>query len=263
MKRILLLSFAIALAGLQLRAQVCTPDPNVPDDAPIFPEPYDPDNPDPNDGITDTACINEFFDFTQTVNLPPDFSGLPIDSLVIPENGVTNLPAGVGYDCEPPSCTFLPDVLGCIYLNGTPTETGVFDLEVLVKIHITGQPDPIDFTFPNFQFPGNFFLHVRPEGDPNCETSSTSELAREISFTAQPNPTSGYALLQVESLRSGEYQLLLTDLLGRAVLQRKVQLLEGANTIELAGGHLPAGMYQVSISDGRSAVSQKLIIAKR
>lgn len=268
MKKILLLS-TLALAGLVGWAQPpsCEPDPSAPLDEPIYPPPYVADNPLPCSGISDTAVIGEYFEFVQTVTVPENFEGVPLLNIIIPDNAVSNLPTGIDYVCNPPDCIFDVNTQGCIVLYGTPevSEPDVFDLEISVVITLPG-PTPFPYQFPNDQVPGNFFLHVQESCADDCTcdlTSSTYELGQDISFLAQPNPSNGYTLLQVESQVSGEYQLILSDLLGRLLVQREVQLIEGANTLELDASHLSAGMYQVSLSNGRSAVTQKLIIAKR
>lgn len=269
MKKIVLLA-VFGMTGLVAWGQnppTCTPDPNAPMDEPIFPPPYVPDSPFPCSGISDTAIIGQYFEFVQTVTVPESFEGIPLLNIIVPDDAVANLPTGIDYACNPPDCIFDVNTQGCIVLYGTPdvAQPDVFDLEISVVITLPG-PTPFPYQFPNDQVPGNFFMHVQNDCVDDCQCdplSSVYELGQDISFLVQPNPSSGYALLQVESAVSGDYQLLLTDMLGRVLLQREINLLEGANTIELNGSDLPAGMYQVSISNGRSMVTRKLVLAKR
>ena len=58
--------------------------------------------------------------------------GVPVDSVVL--NNVSNLPPGISYACNVPSCTWYGDSAGCANIDGMPTTNGSFQ----ITLDITG-----------------------------------------------------------------------------------------------------------------------------
>jgi len=73
---------------------------------------------------------------------------VPIDTLIPPflfnfdsvhVIGITGLPSGIGYSCEPPNCTFPGNSLGCVLISGTPApgSAGVYPLIVYTVTYLS------------------------------------------------------------------------------------------------------------------------------
>ncbi len=265
MKKLFLLCLTM-LSLSAMYAQECMPQQNLPDTLiGVVPLPYS-DTLNPTGGITDTACINEPFNFVFTVVVPGTFDSpfgpVPINRIDMATQGaIKNLPAGITYACNPPNCSFPKDTVGCIVLYGTPTGSpGVSNLEIDFVIRSL-----IDFplTFPNATlYPGNYFLHVKPQGQ--CAPSSvrTPGLSGVEEVAVRPNPFSSYAQLLVNSKISGNFDLIVSDALGRQLRRERVHLLEGDNTLDFDGSALPSGMYIYTLSNGTGAISGRMIIQK-
>ncbi len=265
MKKLLLLLLFASILTLQAAAQTCTPDETVPDSVVVSPLPFDATT-NPTGGINDTACINEPFEFVVTVNVPSTFNSpfgpVPINSIdMATEGAVKNLPVGMDYVCNPPNCVFPKENKGCILLVGTPNDTaGVYNLAISFLIRSV-LDFPINFPDPTI-FPGNYFLHLKPEGQ--CAPSSVAELAKDaVRLTNRPNPFTGWTQILVNSTVSGNFDLVVSDLLGKTLHRERINLLEGENTLDYDGTKLPEGLYIYTLSDGFNVFSNKMIVSRR
>lgn len=264
MKKIIVLICSICFVA-QLQAQDgCMPEQGLTPDQVVVPPPFT--EAEPDGGIYDTACINQPFEFTVTINPPEDFNGATIASLNLNPNGaISNLPTGISYTCNPPNCVFVADTVGCVLLSGTPTnvnQIGAHDLVISGLIVFTsGSVFPI--SFPNVLIaPGNYFLHVKAEGSDNCwePVSGTNDLENFVSMTSRPNPFSDWTTIEINSDLSGRYQFAVHDILGRSMHEESIQLTEGRNLIDFDGSNLSEGIYVYSISDGKNVLSKRMIV---
>lgn len=274
MKNILLLGVLMVLA-VQLQAQepACTPDTTLlTADAGVYPLPVSEMFPD--QGITDSACLNQAFNFVFTV-VTPDSINIPVgpitlraalDSITIPvDTAIMGFPDGISYACNPPNCNFSSEnVIGCIVLSGTPTnpaDVGDNPLSIQATVWLPGLNLPISFPDPAL-FPGNYSLYVFGENAVQCMTTGVTELEEIYGFSISPNPNNGRAELWIESLESGQYALEAFDLLGKRVIHQNIRLFEGQNQIAFDGEHLSEGMYIVSLSNGPSRISRRMVISR-
>lgn len=109
-------------------AQYCVPDTSLKKPG------YKPDSLPPatvNMAYKQTITVQSFKDtykmvFTQKIPVT-------IDSIIV--TGIKNLPAGMQYQCLHPNCRFLPLVNSCVDLKGTPTQTGIFPLKIMVTVY--------------------------------------------------------------------------------------------------------------------------------
>ena len=271
MKKIVLFLFATFFVTL-LGAQSCVPDELFRDSAVgVYPLPFTEDRPD--GGIDLPACINEPYEFVITVKVPPNVtvSGfqLEIDSVTVATTGaVLNLPEGMSYACNPPTCVLVPeDTLSCIVLFGTPTnpeDVGVKDIMVNATVHTNIISQPIVLPDNTGQFPGadgNYFLDVREEGA--CTVTSTRDYLKEqISLVNTPNPFGCETVIEVTSLSKEELTFEVFDLVGQRIHSEKLTVLAGTNRIPFDGSQLENGIYNYSFSNGQSRVSSKMVVLK-
>ncbi|MFK7810297.1 MAG: hypothetical protein AB8F74_21010, partial [Saprospiraceae bacterium] len=111
MNRILLTCFVALFSVLSLSAQNCEPDMFYADSTfGVYPK-----------SIEESACINQGYSYSLTFVIPEQImaSGITanVDSIVL--SGVTGLPTGLAYACNPPTCVFTPDdELACANIYG-------------------------------------------------------------------------------------------------------------------------------------------------
>ncbi len=263
MQKFLLSILALAFAS-NLSAQ-CVPDPAYADSIGVFPLPYDAAA-NPDGGIKDCAIIGENFEFVFTVAVSDTFTfggfPLPLDSVVV--NNVLGLPAGLNYACSPGNCHFKKNTSGCAVITGTPTAAnapGDYDLTIEATIYTASVLGAQMLSFPNDQIaPGKYTIKVLAAGSAPCISGTNERLASQISITTQPNPTSGDLQININSKVTGEFEMQVVDLLGNKIHRENVAVLNGANTLQFDGSHLPNGIYLLTLRNGSGIIAQKFTV---
>ncbi len=270
MTRTLLILLLVASNYLVINAQdepPCTPDLEALDTiAFISPQPLSDIT--PNGGIKDSATAGIEFEYTFSILVPDtavNFGGVQVRILDIsfsPDTAIRYEPALSGFDyvCDPPNCKFVGGEPGCVIISGIATEEEIGPHELF----FTGQANlgalAIDVNFPDPNlFPGSYQLVVKED----VSASANEVFASNFSMVNRPNPFSDLTQILVRSEVSGNYEFRVYDMLGQALHREVVQLLEGENTIDFDGSQLANGMYLFSLSDGRYAATQKMIVNRR
>ncbi|MCP4120651.1 MAG: hypothetical protein GY751_02735, partial [Bacteroidetes bacterium] len=163
--------FLFTFSGLLLHAQNCTPDPAYAGgSAGVYPLPYDPAT-NPDGGIDEIACIGQPYEFTFTsVSDTFIFQGntYVLDSFIL--TGVSGLPEGLDFACEPSNCTLYFGEMGCMSIYGTPTAAnapGEYPLTINGTAFLPGFT--FNLTFPNPSIsPGTYSITLEDPGSPNC-----------------------------------------------------------------------------------------------
>ncbi len=270
MKRLLLLISIIAFTHMSY-AQLgqCTPNQNYIDSTGgVYPLPYD-SLTNPKGGINLSACIGHPYQFVFQVVIPdtinyPGFGKIPLTNFSIPvTNAISNLPTGLTYICNPPSCSFNSHTVGCIAIYGTVANTvtpKAYDLVITGSLTALGFQIP--FTFPSAQlYPGNYFLTVEPENSTKCYKVSTSE-ARTANFFADvnPNPITQYSNLLIFSKKDLNLKLSILDINGSTIQTKNIKVVEGKNSFQLDTSLLPDGVFLYKIEEETGYTVGKIIV---
>lgn len=88
-------------------------------------------------------------------------------------------------------------------------------------------------------------------------TASISEASAEIAMAVYPNPASGMVNVSFEG--KGNYSISIMDVSGRTVATQVVTA-SGSTTVEMPINNLQAGNYFVSVANGGSSYTQKLMV---
>ncbi|MEQ1747110.1 MAG: T9SS type A sorting domain-containing protein [Saprospiraceae bacterium] len=260
-KALLLLTLLFAALANQSAAQPCQRDSNLLITGSLLsPAPYTPDSPFYN---LKTACINEVYNQSVTVNIPDSFNyqnviKVKILSVALPPNAVKNQPVGITYSCDPPNCVFQPKTLGCILLEGTPTSQNMpdtFDLGITANVTTVLGTFPV--VFPGEAAPGShYYLILKDQGQ--CVSSSSNLDGALSSLRAIPNPTSGQTIIEANSTQSGTFLFEVFDLLGKRLHSQKVQLLDGPNQFPFDASGLPNGTYIYTVSSAEGTATRRM-----
>jgi hypothetical protein len=269
-KKILLLFGCLGFL-VQLNAQdaVCQPDSAfLASDDIVSPAPYDSTN---MTGGLDAfpACIGEPYELVFSFRLGDSASlnGLGIDLIraeIATTGAVAGLPEGLNYFCDPPDCVFPDTTAGCIILKGTPTANntaGVYPLVISAKV-VAGLLGELSADIPGPFVPGTYNLVLNNTGECSTTTSVNDYLSQNLTLSNTPNPALDQTLIEVTSLISGDFQFQVFDLAGKGLHNEKIRLNSGYNTFRYDVSKLEAGMYIYTLSDGKAAISQKLIVSK-
>ena len=247
MKKLLLLLFAVSTYNLFISQ--CTPDPLYADSTwGIWPD--EQSNFISGDiGVAYQQIVN-FKIPSDAGDIDSTFAGTPVDSVVL--TGVTNLPPGILYSCNVPSCTWYGDSAGCASISGMPTTNGSFQitLEITGWVTIFFNPFPQNFTY------DGYVINIGPVGiDSYHLTTNTLKLDNAI-----PNPANNECKIQFVSGKNRSVNYKLTNLLGEIIERRTVDAVRGVNDILFNTTFLQNGVYMYSISDGSQQLTKRLIV---
>lgn len=217
------------------------------------------------------------------------FSSIHVNYLKI--DSINNLPNGLCWVTNKSNNTFNGGESGIIYVSGTPTSVsapGQYKLVIYIDVSAQGLPaftnqnaeqltgqfgsplryyvrlnchndtvwHPIDTT-------GETALHTVFEAYPGsyCPSNGVVEVSESISdLTVVPNPISSSSKVIFNSSVEGTYTLKMVSLLGSVVASKEVEIVRGENTIEQDRNGLSAGVYLMSLSNGQSSVTRKVIV---
>ena len=101
-------------------------------------------------------------------------------------------------------------------------------------------------------------------GFSSLQLTEMSSAANEISknlpqISLIPNPIQENAVLRLQNLEAGEYQLSAFDILGKNVWNTQQKLAEGAQTLEVPAANWLPGIYFVRLEKGGKATSVKVL----
>lgn len=255
MKKLLLISTFTA-AGTIASAQ-CTPNPLYVDSVfGVWP-----------DTTTNfiPGVVGQFYSDTLNLIVPasasdipadPPYPALSLDSIQLV--GVSGLPPGISVLCNSQtsaSCTYLPTMLGCGLLEGTPTQAGTFRLTLNVlgwaTIPFLGvQSVPVSFA--------GYEIVITDVG-----TGLATHAASGISGVRNvPNPFASRTTIEFSSGRAGSARIRVFNLVGEEMWDEMVQTKAGMNRVLFEGAQLPAGVYLYKIESGGSTYTGRMALQR-
>ena len=92
--------------------------------------------------------------------------------------------------------------------------------------------------------------------------TNNNPVAKTAGFTVYPNPANTVFYIAISSEKNTTAEMQLTDLTGKTLLARAVELQAGAQTIGTDISSLSAGVYFVSVKANGNVSTQKLVIVK-
>jgi hypothetical protein len=183
-------------------------------------------------------------------NIDSAAAGTYIDSIVL--SSVTNLPPGLTYQCDIPSCTWNFDSVGCASISGTPTTSGSYqislDATVWTQIFLT--PFPVAYSFDGYT------INIGPTSD-NSLGSSFSNLTLE---NPVPNPSNNSTNIGYNSKNPESVSFEITNLIGEVIQYENFVSNIGLNNISVNTSIFPNGVYLYSISNGLIRSTKRLIV---
>jgi hypothetical protein len=91
-------------------------------------------------------------------------------------------------------------------------------------------------------------------------TTNSQDVTKLLAeFNAFPNPVSDRLQLQWQGEESGDYRIEVYDINGRLVQQQPQQVAPGQQSATIEVSNMPAGLYQVRITDGQRQNIQRFI----
>ena len=221
-----------------------------------------------NTDISDTIYFTNF----------TSFSGFTVSSLTI--DSIGNLPAGTCWVSNKANNTFAGGENGIIYVHGhIPTGTTPGQYKLKIMIHATAG----SITLPPYtdaETIANLRYYVRvtcPNAScPDIDTvngkthtviaytacpTGINEVNNDLSnVSVVPNPFTSSATVSFNSDVEGTFTVKMVSLLGATVSSKEVNVARGKNEVSIERNNLSAGIYIMSVSNGTSSITKKVII---
>jgi hypothetical protein len=236
----------------------CTPDPSLTVEG-IYPDTL-------RHGCKDayyTDTIDFVFPSDTTIVTPFGTITVPFDSFTVVS--VNLIPAGLTYQCNVPSCTYIPPgggspAKGCVSISGTPTVTTTSS----DSVEITGRAFVTIFgSAQSFDEIIRMNLLVQDPTSPGCATYRDDAFNNALKMTVAPNPMDASSILSYNLKNGANVEVSLIDITGRTIanLLNERQSV-GLHTVDLWQGNMAPGVYFVRLSlDGGAHIrTQKVVV---
>ena len=204
-------------------------------------------------------------------------------------DSIENLPAGLCWTTNKTDNKFNGGESGVILVQGTTTAApGQYKLRIVIDIKAGALPaltnqDAETLTATALGAPLRYYVRVKsaanccfkvdtnagktnyfvPEASitTGCSTVGVSEITSEISgLTVKPNPFASTAKIVFNAENETAYTVKMMNLIGAVVMTKEVKVSRGENEITIDRNGLNAGIYLLSIANGKSSVTKKVIV---
>ncbi|MFM1876579.1 MAG: Secretion system C-terminal sorting domain [Bacteroidota bacterium] len=170
---------------------------------------------------------------------------------------IQGLPNGVSASCDATPCTYIANASGYITIDGTPTESGQFVINILTlsegNVDISsitggllssfGLPTSIDLPtpVPSSLDEEGYTMNI---ADPNGIEESNSV----FSLRLYPNPVDAQTTLHLSSKANGQADIEVYSTTGKLVLTENHNVYVGENRLALDMTSMTRGIYLVKVS---------------
>lgn len=233
----LLNSFAIAQ---------CTPDPSIKSSG-VFPTSL------PAGRVGQAYDqVLQYYIIKDTVVNVPGLGNIPatIDSFTI--TNITGYPAGLSYQCNTSNCRIAGGGNGCVKVSGTPTQSGVFPLQIFLEIKASAfgvSQTQVD-TITSYVMTINSGVSVK-------NTNNIENFEYEIF----PNPiVNNQFNLSVWSKNSTQCTVKVFNIQGALVALQLVNLNAGFNQQNIQLDGLAKGIYLLQLENETNQFHQKIVV---
>ena len=169
--------------------------------------------------------------------------------------GVTGLPPGITYACNPSNCVFPGGSNGCVLLSGTPTVAGVFNMNVdlLASGTIfgipTSQPMAVDY----------YIITIN-------SSTGLEPLLSNLKFEMlpnKPNPATVFTDVTFTSPVGGDFTIKVFNMIGKEVYHQAFRGMAGLNSFRVETVDFIPGIYMISMEHGSDIVTRRMIVSKK
>lgn len=226
-----------------LNAQVCNVDLNIKSTG-VFPSVL----PAGRVNVAYTQVLQYYVNKDTMVNVPNlGLVNAKVDSLRIKQ--IIGVPNGMGYECNNGNCAIAGGTNGCILVTGTPTQKGIYPLQIVIEVDASVSifKQTITDTLTDFTLTVNAGVGVNEIMDFNVK-----------GFNIYPNPITEDVLhLSAWSNQSDECNVSLIDAQGSLIMEGNYLLGNGTNELEMNIPLLPSGFYFLRLSSSSGVFYQK------
>ena len=195
---------------------------------------------------------------------------------------IDNLPCGICWAVNKTTKRYSANEDGCLKFSGTTNDAeGQYKLALALKAWINGQLSPVTVPASLVDQTGiRLYLRVKAAGSSNCPNLDTTANATNQTASVNcptgindvagnvtalnviPNPMNSTAEVKFSVAVAGQYTLSMTDVTGKLVMSRELEVEAGDNTVSIDRNNLSEGVYLLSLSDGRNAITKRVSVTQ-
>jgi len=229
----------------------------------------------PPDSTQDCAVKNQSYAIVmQLKNFGTVATGVYVESTRI--DTFYNLPTGLSWTMTVPNGnpanTLLTGEIGCIDFTGTPTSNaGTYVLDVWVTVQVNLQGNSQTFANKaselvpvlNSTFGTDYDLSYRifvVDNASQCTNTGIEELTSVGNLNVYPNPFSDKTVVSFNAAENGNFTARITNIMGQEVYNENMNIVAGANKMEITNNGFAKGVYFFILSNGNKSVSRRIVI---
>lgn len=207
----------------------------------------------PSSGL-DTGTVGMPYSEVVSLKIPADGSdfGQPLATILhVDILSVDSLAPGLTYSCSASGCSFPGNSTGCILVHGTPTSAWDHKMTVHAKAYVrilfvnTSQPQTLS---------GFYSVILNPSG---IVSSPFTQFELEQN---NPNPFDEATAIRFSSAEHTQLDFKVFDMMGALVYERKVEVQQGENLINLEAGSFAPGLYVYSLGNEQHTAFKRMVI---
>lgn len=232
-----------------------------------------------------TQCVEQGVPYNYAIQFKMftifNFAGVQqVDSIQF--EGIDNLPCGLCWSVNKANKRYVADEDGCINISGTSSDAaGQYKLQLTLKAWINGATTGLTVPYNTVDSTGiKILLRVKAAGGTcvNADTSASAnnltaattcppvginELAQNISsLNIVPNPMNTNGVLSFFSEKNGDYTIRISDVTGKIISSKEVEVHIGANSFDIEQNNLSRGIYFLTLSNGKDVVTKRFSVTE-
>lgn len=187
-----------------------------------------------------------------------------VDSVVTID--VLNTPPGMSVDCNTPNCAFPGGTVACADINGIPTTTDWYNLQIITNLYahgvvtlvVGGVPLTLPAEINYFDITGQYDTVSRYMITVN-EPTDIQNISNNLRITNLVSDNNKISF-NIYSDEYTEFNFLFADLLGRTIISEKIQTEAGKSEYKF-NTKTENGIYILKLSNKEFNLSQKIHVA--
>ena len=173
--------------------------------------------------------------------------------------GITGLPSGLSHACDISSCLWPGNTNRCFLISGTPNQSGNFTFSVTIVANVESPlPFPLDGAYdaPAYDIVYNLTI------DSTGTTTSIKRIEEDNIevYGISPNPSNLGAKIRFKSPGNQNVSFTVHNMIGVLVMSKQIYSEQGMNIVSIDTGELNPGVFIITLIDGVSSSSKKMVI---
>ncbi|MES2619655.1 MAG: T9SS type A sorting domain-containing protein [Bacteroidota bacterium] len=193
---------------------------------------------------------------------------------------IDNLPCGLCWSVNKPNKRYVASEDGCLNIRGTTNDAaGQYKLAIALNAWINGNTNAFPVSATLFDgtdiriifrvktaagtcvtvdtaanAPGNLTASI------SCNTGVSDLISEFSSLRITPNPINSNSVVSFTSTEILFCTMRISDVTGKIVVSQEIEAKQGANSIAIEKNDLAAGVYFLSLTDGKNATTTRFYV---